>query len=144
MSKTYNHSKNIKYAGRKRIRDRGINWKEQYGERSEKLKERFDKNIGPRAYMRWEGHDYTTDSNYFVIVGPALTKEGLKRFFSGIKKLPDDPEAKVYAPSGEYFTNISSAFSHASEKWNIPYPKDAQNYSVDQLANIEIPRHVKG
>jgi len=84
MSKTYNHSKNIKYAGRQRIRDRGINWKEQYGERSEKLKERFDQEIGDRAYMRWEGHDYTTDSNYFVIVGPALTKEGLKRFFSGI------------------------------------------------------------
>lgn len=133
-----------KYAGRKRIRDRGIEWKERYHERSFRLKKRFQKDIGPLSYMRWEGHDYTTDSDYFVIVGPSLTKEGHKRFFAGVKKLPDDPEAKVYAPSGEYFTSSVSAFSHAAEKWGVEFPKGAPNYSVDQLIPIEIPRHVKG
>lgn len=133
-----------KYAGRKRIRDRGINWKEKYRERSEKLMERFDKLLGPKAYMRWEGHDYTTNSDYFVVVGPALTKDGLKRFFAGIKKLPDDPKQKVYAPSGEYFTTISAAFSHANEKWGVPYPKNVHNYTVQDLLPLKIPRHVKG
>lgn len=133
-----------KQAGRQRIKDRGIKWEPRYHERSMRLKDRFEKDIGPLSYIRWEGHDYTTDSDYFVIVGPSLTREGRKRFFSGIKKLPDDPKAKVYAPSGEYFTSSKAAFSHASEKWAIPFPKEAPNYTVDQLMGIEIPRHVKG
>jgi hypothetical protein len=135
---------NNKFAGRKRIKDRGIEWKEYYHERSEKLKKRFDKTIGKGSYMRFEGHDYTTDSDYFIVVGPSLTKEGRKAFFAGIKKYPDDPKAKVYAPSGEYFSNSVSAFSHASDKWGLQFPKGVPNYSVDQLANVEIPRHVKG
>lgn len=133
-----------KFAGRQRIKDRGIKWEESYHERSAPLKKRFDKHIGPMAYMRWEGHDYTTNSDYFVVVGPSLTKDGKKRFFSGIKKLPDDPHKKVYAPSGEYFTTIVAAFSYASDKWNVPFPKGAPHYSVNDLAQVEIPRHVKG
>ena len=133
-----------KYAGRKRIKDRGIEWKQRYHQRSNRLKKRFEKDIGPMSYFRWEGHDYTTDSDYFIIVGPSLTKEGHKRFFSGIKKLPDDPKAKVYAPSGEYFTSSISAITHAGEKWAVPFPKGATNYSADQLLSVDIPRHVKG
>jgi len=133
-----------KYAGRKRIKDRGINWKEHYHERSQKLKERFERDLGPGAYKRWEGHDYTTNSDYFVVVGPALTKEGKKKFFSGVKKLPDDPKAKIYAPSGEYFSTIESAFSHANDKWGIIFPREVPNYTVEDLARIKIPRHVKG
>lgn len=133
-----------KIAYRKRIKDRGIKWEQHYHKRSSRLKKRFDKTIGPGSYMRWEGHDYTTNSDYFVIVGPSLTKEGRKAFFAGIKKYPDNPKAKVYAPSGEYFSNSNSAYSHASDKWAVPFPKGTPNYSVEQLANIEIPRHVKG
>jgi hypothetical protein len=134
----------IKTAGRKKIKDRGIKWDQRFHQRSEKLKERFDKTIGPLSYIRWEGHDYTTNSDYFIIVGPSLTKEGKKRFFAGIKKLPDDPTAKVYAPSGEYFYSSVAAFSHAVEKWGVKFPKGAPNYTLDDLANVEIPRHVKG
>ncbi len=133
-----------KYAGPRRIRDRGIRWHEHYHEKSAPLKKRFDKMIGPHAYMRWEGHDYTTDSDYFVVVGPAITKDGKKRFFAGIKKYPKDPKKKQFAPSGEYFTNILSAFSHASQKWAIQFPKGVQNYSADILAPLKIPRHIKG
>lgn len=133
-----------KFSGRQRIKDRGIEWKEHYHEKSQRLKKRFDKQLGPSSYIRWEGHDYTTDSDYFIIMGPSLTKEGRKRFFAGIKKLPDDPKAKIYAPAGEYFTSSIAALSHASDKWAIPFPKGAPNYTESQLMGIEIPRHVKG
>ena len=132
-----------KYAGRQRIKDRGIDWKEHYHERSQGLKKKFDKML-PGAYMRWEGHDYTTDSDYFVVVGPAITQDGKKKFFSGIKKLPDDPKAKIYAPSGEYFSTSVGAYSHATDKWGVQFPKGTPNYTTNELANVDIPRHVKG
>jgi hypothetical protein len=134
----------IKQAGRRRIKDRGIKWEPKYHKRSQKLQERFEKQLGPMSYIRWEGHDYTTDSDYFVIMGPSLTKEGKKRFFAGIKKMPDDPKAKIYAPAGEYFTTSRAALSHVSDKWAVPFPREAPNYTVDQLAPLKIPRHVKG
>lgn len=134
----------IKEAGRKRIKDRGINWKEKYHEKSIGLKKKFEKEIGNQAYMRWEGHDYTTNSDYFVVVGPAVTKELKKRYFAGIKKLPDDPKAKVYAPSGEYFSTIVGAYSHASDKWRVPFPKGVPYYDLSHLEGVDIPRHVKG
>jgi hypothetical protein len=133
-----------KQAGRKKIKDRGINWKEKYHEKSIGLKKKFDKEIGAQAYMRFEGHDYTTNSDYFVVVGPAVTKDLKKRYFAGVKKLPDDPKAKIYAPSGEYFSTVVAAFSHASDKWGIPFPKGVPEYNLSHLANIDIPRHVKG
>lgn len=129
--------------GRKRIKDRGIKWEERYGEKSKDLKKKFDKDLGPGSYMRWEGHDYTTNGDYFVVVGPAVTQDEKKQFFAGIKRLPDDPNKKVYSPSGEYFNNIHAAYSHASEKWGIKYPQDVPQYTTSDLANIKIPRHVK-
>ena len=133
----------IKLSYRKRIKDRGILWKPRYHERSLKLKERFDKEIGPLSYIRWEGHDYTTNSDYFIIVAPSLTGDGKKRFFAGIKKLPHDDKHKVYAPYGEYFNTMKSALSHVTEKWGVPFPRDAIDYSLADLAPIDIPRHMK-
>jgi len=139
------NNKNIKTSTRKRIKDRGINWEEHYGERSEPLKKRYDKDIGEGSYYRWEGHDYQTDGDYFVIVGPALTKEGRKRFFAGIKRLPPQwTEKKVYAPSGEYYPTIAGALSHAADKWAIPFPHNQIKYTKDDLEGIKITRHVKG
>ncbi len=129
---------------RRRIKDRGIRWEEHYHERSLPLKKRFAKDIGAGSYHRWEGHDYTTDSDYFVVVGPAVQKYGEKSFFCGIKKLPPKyARKKVYAPSGKYFNSILSALSYASKMWGIPFPPDQQNYSDIDLANIKIPRHMK-
>ncbi|KKN17255.1 hypothetical protein LCGC14_0967610 [marine sediment metagenome] len=144
MVNKYNLKKQIKIAGPRRIKDRGIKWIEHYHERSQGLKKKFDKELGKGSYMRWEGHDYTTDSDYFIVVGPAVTKNLKKRFFAGIKKLPDDPKTPVYAPSGEYFSSSNGAYTHASEKWAIPFPKGAPNYTLNELAVIDIPRHVKG
>ena len=129
---------------KRRIRDRGIRWKEHYHERSLPLKKRFDRDIGPGAYYRWEGHDYTTDSDYFIVVGPAVQKHGEKSFFAGIKKMPPKWERKkIYAPSGKYFSNILSALSHASNMWGINFPPDQQDYTQNELARVKIPRHMK-
>jgi len=135
----------IIYAGRKRIRERGIDWKEHYGEKTEPLKKRFDKKIGHGAYQRWEGHDYSTNGDYFVIVGPAVTKEGQKQFFAGIKRLPPkENRKKIYAPSGKYFTSIIGALSYANEMWGTPIDRNQVNYDVSALHGVNIPRHIKG
>lgn len=131
--------------GPKRIKDRGIRWHEAYREKSKGVKKKFDKELGEGSYYRWEGHDYTTFSDYFVVVGPAKQRYGQKSFFAGIKKLPPrGSRKKVYAPSGEYFSTILSALSHASKMWGLPFPKNQHNYTSDDLEGIYIPRHVKG
>lgn len=129
---------------RKRIKDRGINWKEVYTGKAEGLKERMDKRIGKNSYFRWEGHDYTTNGDYFVVVGPSITKDNHKRFFSGIKRLPKDSKSKIFAASGKYFFSIYSALSYASTKWGIQFPKNTPNYTADNLLNVKIPRHLRG
>ena len=69
MNNLFKLIKLSKKAGRKRIKERHIQWKEFYHEKSQPLKERFDSEIGPGSYYRWEGHDYTTDGDYFIVVG---------------------------------------------------------------------------
>lgn len=127
-----------------RIKDRGIKWEETYRDRSAGLKRKFEKKIGPQSYFRWEGHDNYTDSNYFVVVGPAITKGGKKQWFAGIKKLPKDERKKQYAPSGEYFSNLRSALGHVSNKWAVKIPRETPEYDQETLRNVKIPRHVKG
>lgn len=131
-------------AGRKKIKDRGIKWEETYAQKSKSLKKRFDTTIGPGAYYRWEGQDYTTNSRYYVVVGPTIQSDLGKCFFAGIKKLPADPNKKVYSPSGEYFTSISAALSYASDKWGIKFPQGQTNYTKEQIEPIDIPEHIKG
>ena len=137
------HQDEVQKTSAKRIKDRGIDWREGYPERSESIKKSFEKKVGPRSYTRWEGHDYETDADYYVVVGPAITGDGRKMFFAGIKRLPADKSKKVYAPSGEYFTSLTSAYSHANQKWGVPYPNDVVDYNSDDLKYINIPRHVK-
>lgn len=108
------------------------------------MKKRFDTTIGPGAYYRWEGHDYTSGSDYYVVVGPTVQTTLGKCFFAGIKKIPSDPDKKVYSPSGEYFQNIMSALSHANEKWGIQMPQNQQQYDKNNLAVVDIPEHIKG
>ncbi|MBC8308020.1 MAG: hypothetical protein H8E55_71215 [Pelagibacterales bacterium] len=131
----------------KRIKDRNIRWEEHYTERTQPLKDRYHESIGVGSYYRWEGHDYTTDSDYYVIVSPAKTKELKKRFFAGIKKLPPiykRDTAKVYSPYGEYFTTIKSALSFVSDRYGVRFPKGQLSYTIEHLEGIKIPRHVKG
>lgn len=135
---------NLKIAGRKKIKDRGIKWEEIYQDKSKSLKKKFDSAIGPGAYRRWEGHDYTTNSDYYVVVGPTIQSELGKCYFAGIKKIPNDPDKKVYSPSGEYFTNIISAYSYASDKWGVKFPVGQTPFEKQLLENVDISEHVKG
>ena len=137
-----------KDAGRKRIRDRGITWKENYHEKSLSLKKRYDKDVGPGSYIRWEGHDYTTNSIYYVVVGPSVQHNVGKVFFAGIKKIPieeftKDPDTKTYSPYGEYFLTMKGALIYASQRWGTPVPKGQVPYNRESLVNADIPEHVK-
>jgi hypothetical protein len=129
-------------ASRRRLKDRNIQWKETYKERSLAAKKHFNK-ILPGAYFRWEGQDYETGHPYYVVVGPAISKRYGKAFFAGVKKMPRDPKKKAYAPSGEYFSSLAAALSHAVDMWGVSYPKDAGHYTKADLQPLDIPRHVK-
>jgi hypothetical protein len=130
-------------ARRKRLKERGIRWKESYHDRSDDAKRRFEKML-PGSYFRWEGFDYTSGHPYYVVVGPAISKRYGKSFFAGVKKMPNNPKKKAYSPSGKYFPSLKAALSHASEMWGIKYPQNAGNYNKQSLAPLNIPRHVKG
>lgn len=137
-----------KESGRKRIKDRGIKWEEIYRERSASLKEKFEAEIGQGCYYRWEGHDYTTNSIYYVIVGPSIQSNVGKMFFAGIKKIPieeftKDMDTKTYSPYGEYFPTIKGALIYASQRWGTKIPKGQVPYNKDSLANADIPEHVR-
>lgn len=149
MTNIFDLTKEAKrHGGRTPIKERGINWQEAYEERSLPLKKRFDKEIGPGAYHRWRGHDVTTNSDYFIVVGPSYQQGVGKTFFAGIKKVPveeldENGETKAYSPYGEYFPSIMAAMSYASDRWGMPIPKNQANYTKEQLAHVDIPEHIK-
>jgi len=130
-------------AGRRRLKDRGIKWEEHYGKKSKDIKKHFEKKL-PGSYFRWEGFDHETGHPYYVVVGPATSKRYGKSFFAGVKKMPKDPKKKAYSPSGKYFPSLKSALSHAVDMWGVKFPKNAGNWHKNDLANVEIPRHMKG
>ena len=127
----------------KKIKDRGIDWKEAYHDKSATMKKKMDSLVGPMAYIRYQGHDFTTNADYYVVIGPSVDGQQ-KMFFAGIKKLPRDPEAKVYSPYGEYFDTIKGACAYAQKKWGVPFPSQVPDYSKETLAPIDIPEHIKG
>lgn len=130
-------------AGRRRLKDRNIRWKEHYGEKSVRVKKKFEKMI-PGAYFRWEGHDYESGHPYYVVVGPSISERYGKAFFAGVKKMPKDPKKKAYSPSGKYFLSLSEALKYAKEMWGIAIPPNHGNYKHADLIPLDIPRHVKG
>jgi hypothetical protein len=133
----------IIYSGRRRLRDRHIQWKEKYGDKSKNVKRKFDK-ILPGSYFRWEGLDRESGHPYYVVVGPSVSKKYGKSFFAGVKKLPKNPRKKAYSPSGKYFHNLKSALAHANSMWGTPFPMEAGNYNKNDISNIDIPKHIKG
>lgn len=133
----------IVVSSRKRIRDRGINWKEHYGKKSSSIKKHFDKKL-PGSYFRWEGFDHESGHPYYVVVGPAFSERYGKSFFAGVKKMPINPKKKAYSPTGKYFASLKSAIAHAHTMWGVKSPKYAGNYTKKDIQAIDIPRHAKG
>jgi len=137
-----------KQAGRKKIKDRGIKWEESYRERSAPLKEKFEDTIGPGSYYRWEGHDFTSNSIYYIVVGPSVQHNVGKMFFAGIKKVPledfnKDPDTKTYSPYGEYFPTIKGALIYASQRWGVKIPPNQVPYTRESIESADIPEHIK-
>lgn len=147
MQEIFNINKIAKRTGgRTPIRERGILWEEEYKDKTENMKKKFDKLVGPDSYIRYAGHDYTTNSDYYIVVGPSTEKNLGKCFFAGIKKLPPpaEREGKTYSPYGEYFKTMRAAHVYASEKWGVPMKKNLTNYTQENLVNVDIPSHIKG
>jgi len=126
---SYNHKQ-----AAKRIKDRGILWKETYTKKTYSLKKRFYKQIGPGSYFRWEGYDSTTSKDYYIVVGPGFSKTKGKMFFAGIRRLPGE-----YSPNGEYFRSLRRAMVYARDLWGVRFPKDFTDYTQEDLISVRIP-----
>jgi hypothetical protein len=102
----------------KPIRERGIRWAESYGDKSAYLKEQMDEQIGPGAYLRWEGHDNTTNTDYYVVVSPGFSKKKGYHFFAGLRKMPAD-----HGASGKKFRTQREAMAYARQMWRVLPPQ---------------------
>jgi hypothetical protein len=100
------------------IKNRGIRWKESYGDKSAYLKEQFEKQVGPGSYFRWEGHDSTSGEDYYVVVTPGYSKKRGFHFFAGLRKIPAENGS-----SGKKFNSQMEALSYAMETWRVPKPE---------------------
>ena len=127
----YNH-KSVQSA--KRIKDRGIRWKEKYTKKTLALKKKYERELGPSSYFRWEGYDSSTGNTYYIVAGPGFSKTKGKLFFSGIRKMPAE-----YSPNGEYFKTLRQSIVYARDMWGISFPKNfTRDYNADDLAAIRI------
>lgn len=115
------------------IKDRGIAWKETYTTKSLATKNKMEKEVGPGSYFRWEGYDPTTGNNYYIVLGPSVSKDLGKSFFAGIRKLPAD-----FAANGEYFPTMRQAARYANDTWAVTIPRGMGNYNTRDLANADI------
>lgn len=106
------------------IKDRGIQWKEAYTDKSAYLKEQFEAQVGPGSYFRWEGHDHVSGADYYAVVTPGYSKKHGYHFFAALRKMPADNGA-----SGKKFKNQAEALSYAMETWRVP-PPDTQPHQA--------------
>lgn len=121
----------------KPIKERGIRWTENYGDKSSYLKTEMEKQIGPGSYFRWEGHDSTTGTDYYVVVSPGYSAKKGYHFFAGLRKMPAD-----HGASGKKFKNMRSALFYAYDMWRVPKPESMPagwvGYNVDDISGKEI------
>lgn len=101
----------------KPIKERGIKWTETYGDKSQYLKREMEDQIGPGSYFRWEGHDSTTGTDYYVVVSPGYSPKHGYHFFAGLRKMPAD-----HGASGKEFNSMREALNYAYDMWRVPKP----------------------
>lgn len=123
------------------IKERGIRWTEKYSEKSSDLKQEMRKQIGEGSYFRWEGHDYTTGNDYYVVISPGYSIKKGYFFFAGLRKMPAN-----HGASGKKFSTQEEALNYAITRWKIPRPleKPAKRYTRDDLVNVPIVIGEKG
>lgn len=121
----------------KPIKERGIQWEEQYGDKSAYLKREMEDQIGPGAYFRWEGHDFITGNDYYVVVSPGYSSKHGYHFFAGLRKIPAE-----HGASGKEFNTMREALHYAYDMWRVPKPDTMPpgwtGYRYEDIVNKEI------
>jgi hypothetical protein len=115
---------------REKLIEKGINWHQEYTEKTTFLKEQFEDVIGPGSYFRFEGRSNDGD-NYYCIIGPAKVHLPRAKFFAGVRKLP-----ATYSAGGKYFDSMDGAAKYALETWGVKTPQELKPYTSAHLYQI--------
>jgi hypothetical protein len=116
---------------RKKLVEKGIDWKEVYTDKTAFLKEQFEAVLGPGSYFRFEGKDHVDGDEYYVIISPARVHKPIAKFFAGVRKLP-----ATYSAGGKYFDSMDAAAHYANETWGVPFPRTLKAYTSGELHGI--------
>ena len=112
--------------------DKKIKWTENYTERTVFLKEMYNDIVGPNSYWRFEGKEVGGSDEWYVVVSPAgVVGEHEKKFFAGVRKLPDK-----WPAGGKKFDSLIDAFTYAADTWGVPKPNNLPRYSGQDLVGI--------
>jgi len=122
---------NFKCFAKEKLKEKNIKWEESYTEKTLFLKEQFEEVVGKGSYFRFEGKDYDSGGEYYVIVGPARIHAPRAKFFAGVRKLP-----ATYPAGGQYFDSLDGAINYAHDTWGVPVPKDLKPYTSSSLHDI--------
>jgi hypothetical protein len=120
----------MKKIAKEKLVEKGIDWKQEYTDKTSFLKEQFHDVVGPGSYYRFEGEAPDGDE-YYAIVGPAKVHAPKAKFFAGVRKLP-----ATYSAGGKYFDSMDGAITYANETWGVPVPKDYKPYTSAKLHGL--------
>jgi hypothetical protein len=115
---------------KEKLKEKNINWKQVYTEKTSFLKEMYDIVIGKGSYFRFEGQADDGD-RYYCILGPAKIHDPKAKFFAGVRKLP-----ATYSAGGKYFDSMDGAAAYAQETWGVRIPEELKPYTAAQLFGI--------
>lgn len=112
--------------------DKKIKWTENYTEKTDYLKNMYEDIVGPNSYWRFEGKQIDGNGEWYVVISPAgVYGEHERKFFAGIRKLPDK-----WPAGGKKFDSLVDAFTYAHDTWGVPKPKSLPRYSGQDLVGI--------
>ena len=120
----------MKKEAREKLKEKNIQWKQVYTDKTRYLKEQFEDVVGPGSYFRFEGEANDGD-RYYCIIGPAKVHDPRAKFFAGVRKLP-----ATYSAGGKYFDSMDAAASYALETWGVSTPRELKPYTSAQLYGI--------
>jgi hypothetical protein len=111
--------------------DKKISWNESYTDKTQFLKDMYNDIIGPKSYYRFEGKEIGGSDEWNVVISPSGVKKHEKKWFAGVRKLPDS-----WPAGGKKFDSITDAFAYANETWGVPRPKSLPHYTMTDLKNV--------
>jgi hypothetical protein len=112
--------------------DKKIRWTENYTDKSEYLQRMYNDIVGKNSYWRFEGEQLDGPGEWYVVISPAgVVGEHERKFFAGIRKLPDK-----WPAGGKKFDSLVDAFTYAADTWGVPKPHNLPRYSGQDLVGI--------